>query len=454
MKIIQKLFFLPLLALFLVCCGENGENIAENGPETYRPADLPDLWCDYVYMIDADNGQVILDIGSEEKMYPASMTKVMTSIIAIEQIPNPEDVIIEFTREMMEGLVEAQANRAGFVVGDKPTALDHIYGDLLPSGADCSRALAFYIAGDEESFVKLMNEKAKQLGMNDTHFVNTSGLHEDDHYTTCRDMMKLYLYCMKNPTFMEIIQTQVHQSIPVAHYRNGLGMTNFVLMYINQEKPRYDQNYMIPGFVGGKSGYTIESQYTLVSNAEINGRNIVLVNAHGYNEPHYPASIEDAANLYNWFRDTYQTRTALTRGESFGTIRVKNTRDREVPVQAAETITLDLPDEANTHIYAEPVPYLTAPVKAGDIAGKVSVYAYDQKVAETDLVITESREESFLGKLDTFLLDLSAGNIWVVSLFLIFLLLVLVCIALILSLRRTMKRRKKKRLNNDLPQTK
>ena len=100
------------------------------------------------------------------------------------------------------------------------------------------------------------------------------------------------------------------------------------------------------------------------------------------------------------------------------------------------------------------MPYLTAPVKAGDIAGKVSVYAYDQKVAETDLVITESREESFLGKLDTFLLDLSAGNIWVVSLFLIFLLLVLVCIALILSLRRTMKRRKKKRLNNDLPQTK
>ena len=167
MKITQKLFFLPLLALFLVCCGKNGENIAKDGPETYQPADLPDLWCDYVYMIDADNGQVILDIGSEEKMYPASMTKVMTSIIAIEQIPNPEDVIIEFTKEMMEGLVEAQANRAGFVVGDKPTALDHIYGDLLPSGADCSRALAFYIAGDEESFVELMNEKAQQLGMNE-----------------------------------------------------------------------------------------------------------------------------------------------------------------------------------------------------------------------------------------------------------------------------------------------
>ena len=263
MKFTKKFIFILFLALFLISCGQNQEENAKEGPGTYQPADLPHLWCDYIYLIDADTGQVILDMGSEERMYPASMTKVMTSIIAIEQIPNPEEVIIEFTKEMMEGLVEAQANRAGFVVGDKPTALDHIYGDLLPSGADCSRALAFYIAGDEESFVELMNQKAKELGMNDTHFVNTSGLHEDDHYTTCRDMMKLYLYCMKNETFMEIIQTQVHKSIPVAHYKNGLGMTNFVLMYVNQENPKYDQNYMIPGFVGGKSGYTIEGQYTL-----------------------------------------------------------------------------------------------------------------------------------------------------------------------------------------------
>ena len=445
MKFRKKFIFLLFLALFLTGCGQNSSKNVKDGPESYAPADLPELWCDYVYLIDADSGQVILDIGSEERMYPASMTKVMTSIIAIEQIPNPEDVTIEFTKEMMEGLVEAQANRAGFVVGDKPTALDHIYGDLLPSGADCSRALAFYIAGDEESFVELMNKKAKALGMNDTHFVNTSGLHEDDHYTTCRDMAKLYLYCMKNKTFMDIIQTQVHQSVPVAHYRNGLGMTNFVLMYVNQENPKYDQNYMIPGFVGGKSGYTIEGQYTLVSNAVINGRNLVLVNAHGYNEPHYPASIEDAATIYNWYREHYTRRDAVKAGESFGTVRVKNSLDRETEVRVSKTVTLDLPEEENVHLFAELPDALEAPVSAGAKAGTLSVYIYDQKAAETDLLCTVSREKTFLGTLDSALIDLSRGHVWVVTLFLLALLVIAVCLVLIAFIRRSLLVRKKRK---------
>ena len=453
MKFSKKIILAVFLTLFSASCAQKPDERSPEGPETYQPADYPELWCDYIYLVDADNDQVLLDIGSEERMYPASMTKVMTSIIAIEKIPDPEEVTIEFTEEMMEGLVEAQANRAGFVVGDKPTALDHIYGDLLPSGADCSRALAFYIAGDEESFVELMNQKAKELGMNDTHFVNTSGLHEDDHYTTCRDMMKLYRYCMENETFMEIIQTQVHKSIPVAHYRNGLGMTNFVLMYINQENPKYDQNYMIDGFVGGKSGYTIEGQYTLVSNAVVNGRNLVLVNAHGYNEPHYPASIEDAANLYNWFRDHYEIRTAVQEGEEFGSVRVRNCREREVKVKAADTITLNLPKGDNTHVYVELAESLEAPVSAGDKAGTVSVYAYDQKVAETDLIVEESREKTFLGTLDTVLIDLSNGNIWVVSLFLLGILTIIVCVLLILAIRRSVILKKKRKARRESRKT-
>ena len=410
MKVLKLLFCL----LFSVClCGCHNE-ITEYTPEdpsAFQAREELELLCDFVYLIDPDTGQVLIDRGSEDQMYPASMTKVMTSIIAIEEIPNPEKVTIEFTQEMLDGLIAASANRAGFLPGDEPTALDHIYGDLLPSGADCSRALAFYIAGSEEAFVKLMNQKAAELGMDHTNFVNTSGLHDDDHYTTCRDMMKLYLYCMKNETFMEILKSQVHISVPVQHFPDGLGMTNFVLMYINQENPQY-RNYEIPGFIAGKSGYTLEGQYTLVSNAEVNGMNLVMVNAHGYVEPHYPASIEDSAVVYNWYREHYARQTVVEEGESFGAIRVRNSFGLSPNVTAASSFTADLPNDENLHINIEKPAVTEGPLKAGDVVGKISIYDYDQLAGTVDLIVTEDKPVSFFGKIQTALYDYSGGRLW------------------------------------------
>ena len=407
----------------------------QEDPSSYQPMEELPLLCDYVYLIDPDTGQVLIDRGSEERMYPASMTKVMTSIIALEEIPDPENVTIEFTQEMLDGLIAASANRAGFLPGDKPTALDHIYGDLLPSGADCSRALAFYISGSEEAFVDLMNQKAEEIGMKDTNFVNTSGLHDDAHYTTCRDMMKLYLYCMKNPTFMEILKTQVHVSVPVDHFPEGLGMTNFVLMYINQENPPY-QNYMIPGFVAGKSGYTTEGQYTLVSNAEENGMNLVMVNAHGYVEPHYPASIEDSATVYNWYNDHFARIIAIGEGESFGTIRVRNAFGRDAAVQAVKGVTADLPKDENLHIYVDYPEVLEAPLKKGDKVGTVSVYSYDQLYETVDLVLSEDKPRTLLGRFQTALYDYSGGRLWMGILLVALVAASLICVIILIVLTR------------------
>jgi len=437
---------LAVCALFICGCGRKDIENDPLGPSSFAPMEDLDLWCDYFYLIDTDTGQILMDRGSTDRMFPASMTKVMTSILAIEKIPDPENVEIEFTSEMMEGLVEASANRAGFVVGDKPTALDHIYGDLLPSGADCSRALAFYISGSEEAFVRLMNQKAEQLGMKDTHFVNTSGLHDDDHYTTCRDMMKLYLYCMENPLFMEIITTENHTSVPVAHFPRGLGMVNFVLMYINQEHPQFSHNYSIPGFIGGKSGYTIEGQYTLVSNAEVNGMNLALVNAHGYKEAHYPASIEDASVIYNWYRTHFARRTPVKKGDVWGVLPVRNTMNTEVEIVVDDSVTLDLPsDDENVHLYAVLPDALSAPLAEGEKAGTLEIYAYDQKMGEVSLLVKESREFSMMGAFNTLLEDLSNGRVWIFSVVLLGILLLLVCQVLYRVLRPVKKKKPAKK---------
>ncbi len=435
MKFFKQLLPAVLTAVLLGACGKEMPAAIQEDPSSYQPMEELPLLCDYVYLIDPDTGQVLIDRGSEERMYPASMTKVMTSIIALEEIPDPENVTIEFTQEMLDGLIAASANRAGFLPGDKPTALDHIYGDLLPSGADCSRALAFYISGSEEAFVDLMNQKAEAIGMKDTNFVNTSGLHDDAHYTTCRDMMKLYLYCMKNPTFMEILKTQVHVSVPVDHFPEGLGMTNFVLMYINQENPPY-QNYIIPGFVAGKSGYTTEGQYTLVSNAEENGMNLVMVNAHGYVEPHYPASIEDAATVYNWYNDHFARIIAIGEGESFGTIRVRNAFGRDADVQAVKGVTADLPKDENLHIYVDYPEVLEAPLKKGDKVGTVSVYSYDQLYETVDLVLSEDKPRTLLGRFQTALYDYSGGRLWMGILLVALVAASLICVIILIVLTR------------------
>ncbi|MBQ9327405.1 MAG: D-alanyl-D-alanine carboxypeptidase [Solobacterium sp.] len=438
MKVIRQVICAIVMMGLLGGCTAEQPRKPQEDPSTFQAREELSLHCDYVYLIDPDTEQVLMDRGGQERMYPASMTKVMTSILAIEEIPDPETVTIEFTQEMLDGLIAASANRAGFLPGDEPTALDHIYGDLLPSGADCSRALAFYIDGSEEAFVERMNEKAEALGMHDTHFVNTSGLHDDDHYTTCEDMMTLYLYCMENETFMNILKTQVHTSIPVLHFPDGLGMTNFVLMYINQENPAYSQNYMIPGFIAGKSGYTIEGQYTLVSNAEINGMNLVLVNAHGYVEPHYPASIEDASVIYNWYREHYERATPVAEGDMFGAVRVRGYSGMTAEAFAASSITGDLPSDDNLHICYELPEVLEAPLSKGQVIGTVTVYDYDKPAYTADLILQEDCPRTKLGELLTWMYEFSDGRMGLAYILLGLCALIVICLGILIAVSRRM----------------
>jgi D-alanyl-D-alanine carboxypeptidase (penicillin-binding protein 5/6) len=212
-------------------------------------------------------------------------------------------------------------------------------------------------------------------------------------------------------------------------------MTNFVLMYINQENPQYE-NYIIPGFVAGKSGYTTEGQYTLVSNADINGMNLVMVNAHGYVEPHYPASIEDAATVYNWYNDHFARIIAIGEGESFGTIRVRNAFGRDADVRAVKGVTADLPKDENLHIYVDYPEVLEAPLKKGDKVGTVSVYSYDQLYETVDLVISEDKPRTLLGRFQTALYDYSGGRLWMGILLVALVAASLICVIILIVLTR------------------
>ena len=146
-----------------------------------KELDITGINSSYAVLMQAGSGRVVGDINGETPMYPASMTKIMTTIVAIENLSDLNQEIT-VTNDMIANLYAQDATQAGFQPGETVQAIDLLYGVMLPSGADCCIALADTIAGSEEGFVELMNQKAEKLGLENTHFCNTTGLHADDHY--------------------------------------------------------------------------------------------------------------------------------------------------------------------------------------------------------------------------------------------------------------------------------
>ena len=146
-----------------------------------------EISCKYAILIDVDENRVVAEKEGDTRIFPASMTKVMTALTAIEKCADLNDTFT-MTSEIVAPLFEANATSAGFAPGEVITVKDLIYGAILPSGADGTGGLAEYTAGSEAAFAEMMNEKAASLGLNGSHFTNASGLHSDDHYSTCHDI--------------------------------------------------------------------------------------------------------------------------------------------------------------------------------------------------------------------------------------------------------------------------
>lgn len=224
----------------------------------------------YAEVLDGTTGRTVIEKNGNEIMYPASMTKMMTAIVAIENISDL-DQQVEITYDMLAGLYEANASVVGYQIGDTPTVLDLLYGIALPSGADACNAIAVLVSGDVNSYVSLMNQKAKLLGMNNTHFANTTGLHEDNHYTTAHDLAVLLRYCIDNPVFAEVFSTSYHIASPVYSHPYGIEMESTI------SKSESWYGIEIPGMIGGKTGFTYEAGKCLASWSQVNGQTIIII---------------------------------------------------------------------------------------------------------------------------------------------------------------------------------
>lgn len=231
----------------------------------------PEVNANFAILIDADAGLVVAEKNGSAKMYPASMTKVMTLLVACEHITDLNEKL-EITQDIVDYVKKEGASNCGFKAGEQVTMLDLLYGLILPSGADAALALVRRIAGSEEQFVTLMNQKAQQLGISaTTHFTNCTGLYNDNHYSTAEDMAIIMRAASQNSVAATILTTRSYTTQANNKRTTGLSFSNLFLKRIDTQTTGGQVNFAKTGYVA-KAGNCAVSYFTAAS-----GRHYICV---------------------------------------------------------------------------------------------------------------------------------------------------------------------------------
>ena len=255
---------------------------------------------DYAVLLDVTTGRVVASKNPDVQANPASITKVMTLLVAVENIDNLD---AEYTVPwQVTTHVALDATRAGLNSGDVFTLRDLLYGCILPSGGDAAVALAHYVSGmdadhvtdAEQWFADKMNERAKELGATNTNFVNVSGLHDRSHKTTAMDMALMMAAAMQNPICREVLSTANYSSentlrLPASQLADGTWRSTLFTSWLGADRH---------GIVAGKTGYTDQAKHTLATYTEIGGHQYVFVSMHVSGSG---KAVQDAVTVYEEF---------------------------------------------------------------------------------------------------------------------------------------------------------
>jgi D-alanyl-D-alanine carboxypeptidase len=227
----------------------------------------PSVNAESAIVMEASTGLILYEKNINEEHYPASITKIMTVLLALENSSLGD--IVTFSNNAVYD-VEADSSRLWIGVGEQLTMEQCLYGILLESANDIAYAVAEHVSGNIDNFAKLMNERAKSIGCKNTNFVNPHGLPDDNHYTSAYDMALITREAMKNPTFRKIFGTRTYQIPPT----NLQSETRYL---VNHHKFIKRDTYLYDDCIGGKTGFTSKSKYTLVSVAKRGDLELICV---------------------------------------------------------------------------------------------------------------------------------------------------------------------------------
>lgn len=279
-------------------------------PTVFEAVDLTPKAQDYysptLLLMDAESGQTLASKAADVRRAPASLTKMMTVLVALEQVADPSQSTDVDTDHYL-AMVEADASMAGFYGGETVTVRDLMYGTMLPSGGEAAGSLAIAVSGSESAFADLMNRKAAEIGMTGSHFMNATGLDDPDQYSTADDLARLVRHAMQNPEFMKIFSAATYVSSATPNHPDGIYMESSVI----QAQHRYP---LMPAgcvIVAGKSGITDDAGRCWASVIEKQNRRYIAVTMGApLDQEDPPAQLADTARLANWIPDRRRSRIA------------------------------------------------------------------------------------------------------------------------------------------------
>lgn len=324
-------------------------------------AAAPSLSAQAAVLLDAESGQVLYQLNADARMYPASTTKVLTALVALEHAKLTDKVSVSQTAVTLP----PDSSLAGLKPGEQLTMEDLLYGLLLPSGNDAAVAIAEHVAGSEAAFAELMNKKAAELGATHSHFANASGLHDPTHYTTANDLGLITLAAYRNPDIMRISTVDNYMLPGNRQLINHNGLLGYY-----------------QGEVAGKTGFTEQAGHTLVTQVHRGDRTLIGVVMK--TQPLYT----DMMRLLDYGFNNFTLLPLVKKGDVIAKVPIADGSAPDLDAVAANGASYSIPTGAKVASTAQPnlQSDLHAPISPGQKVGELVLRVDDKVVRKVDLV--------------------------------------------------------------------
>lgn len=372
--------------LSIICC-ISAISINVNAEETW-PSSV-DVSSESAVVMEASTGTILYSKNMDEQLYPASITKIMTTLLAIEN--SDLDEVVTFSEDAVY-LNEGDSSHISRDVGEQMTMEQCLYAVMLESANECAYAVAEHVGGSVDNFVDMMNAKAEELGCKNTHFNNVNGLPDEDHYTSAYDMALIAQAAYQNETFRIITGTSTYDIPPTNKHDEVTSLRNHHAMLY----PLKTREYLYDYCTGGKTGYTTAANSTLVTYAEKDGMTLICVVMNAQSPAHYV----DTTNLFNYCFDNFRLWNISENEENF-TDEKESFFHTDATIFNTSTSLLELDPDSNIVLPVN-VDFSAATASIdyssegdSDSVGSVTYTYADHQVGSASISIQPSDENSF-----------------------------------------------------------
>ncbi|SHH94769.1 D-alanyl-D-alanine carboxypeptidase family protein [Clostridium grantii] len=333
----------------------------------------PPASADGVVLMDANSGTIIYSKNMDTQYPPASTTKIMTALLALEKSNLDDEVVVSKTAPFADG------SKIYIEEDEKFTMKDLLYALMLQSANDAAEAIAEHISGSTEEFATLMNERAKELGCTNTNFVNPHGLYDENHRTSAHDLALILKELSSHPEYIEIAKTPMYYIEPTNKQTEQRPIWNKNRLIQSSDK------YYYADALAGKTGYTVESMHSFVAVAERDGVRLIAVLLHDSAHTYW----DDVRSLFDWGFDNFSLATFIKQDDSLGTYSVSN--EISIPIAAATDFNY-LKDNSSTDVPTLKIldkDISQQSFKKGDLILKGQILLGEESLGELDICAEE-----------------------------------------------------------------